>query len=79
MYDTAGNVWEWVEDCWHVDYEGAPTDGSAWVDGDCSTRVLRGGAWVVVPRGVRSANRIWLDPDFREDLDVGFRVARAPD
>ena len=45
LYDVHGNVWEWVEDCWHDDYEGAPSDGSAWTaQGDCSRRVLRGGS-----------------------------------
>ena len=52
LHDVHGNVWEWVEDCWHVDYEGAPEDGSAWVTGgDCSRRVLRGGSWLSKPRG----------------------------
>jgi formylglycine-generating enzyme required for sulfatase activity len=46
LYDTAGNVWEWVEDCYHGNYEGAPTDGSAWLEDDCSERVIRGGSWM---------------------------------
>jgi formylglycine-generating enzyme required for sulfatase activity len=78
LYDTAGNVWEWVEDCWHVTYEGAPTDGSAWVNGGCSLRVHRGGSWDVDPRFVRSAFRYWFDPGLRL-VSNGFRVARAPD
>ena len=45
LHDVHGNVWEWVQDCWHGNYEGAPSDGSAWASGDCSVRVLRGGAW----------------------------------
>ena len=45
LYDVLGNVWEWVDDCWNRDYEGAPFDGSAWYGGDCSERVLRGGSW----------------------------------
>jgi formylglycine-generating enzyme required for sulfatase activity len=77
LYDTAGNVWERVEDCWHDSYNGAPTDGSAWVDGDCSTRVLRGGSWYVGPWLVRSANRLRSLPISRDSY-VGFRVARAP-
>ena len=53
-----GNVWEWVEDCWHEDYSGAPVDGSAWTSGgDCGKRVLRGGSWYDYPRYLRSANR----------------------
>ena len=47
LYAVHGNVWEWVEDCWHESYRGAPSDGSAWVTGgDCFKRVLRGGSWV---------------------------------
>ena len=61
LHDVHGNVWEWVEDCWHGDYEGAPTDGSAWTSGgDCGSRVLRGGSWYFVPGFLRSANRDWL-------------------
>ena len=46
LHDMHGNVWEWVEDCWHDSYSGAPSDGSAWTTGgDCSKRVLRGGSW----------------------------------
>ena len=46
LHDVHGNAWEWVEDCWHGNYEGAPVDGSAWVSGgDCEKWVLRGGSW----------------------------------
>lgn len=77
VYDTAGNVWEWVEDCWHESYSGAPRDGSAWTTSEgCSMRVLRGGSWGD-PRGlVRSANRGWLDTSFQDDY-YGFRVSRT--
>ena len=51
LYDMHGNVWEWVEDCWNGSYAGAPSDGVAWVSGDCAERVLRGGSWVSDPRG----------------------------
>ena len=59
LYDTVGNVWEWVEDCLHEDYSCAPpVDGSAWMTGgDCSKHRLRGGSWASVPDEVRSANR----------------------
>ncbi len=50
LHDMSGNVWEWVQDCWHEDYNGAPMDGSAWEEGDCQQRVLRGGSWGNGPR-----------------------------
>ena len=71
-----GNVWEWVEDCWHDNYEDAPADGRAWREedgGDCSSRVLRGGSWDDDPDGARCAYRDSFDPGYRGD-DVGFRV-----
>ena len=76
LYDTLGNVWEWVEDCYHGRYRGAPSDGSPWLSGDCGTRVIRGGGWVDGPRDVRSAVRAWVTPDDRYS-DLGFRVART--
>jgi formylglycine-generating enzyme required for sulfatase activity len=66
LFDMHGNVWEWVEDCWHDNYEAAPTDGSAWLEadgGDCSSRVRRGGSWGNTPWFLRSAYRVWNDPD----------------
>ena len=77
LHDVHGNVWEWVEDCWHTNYVGAPTDGRAWTrGGDCSVRMLRSGAWFIQPRNVRSAYRNWGISGNRKD-DVGFRVARS--
>ena len=77
LYDVHGNVWEWVEDCWHDDYEGAPSDGSAWTaQGDCSRRVLRGGSVVSSPRNVRSASRGRNLSDVR-NANIGFRVVRV--
>jgi len=76
LYDVHGNVWEWVADCWNESYRGAPTDGIAWVRGDCSRRVLRGGAWGNDPLVIRSATRIMGVAGSRYD-DNGFRVARA--
>jgi formylglycine-generating enzyme required for sulfatase activity len=70
----AGNVWQWVEDCYH--YEGAPEDGSAWPGGDCNTRVGRGGSWSDNPRYLRSANRYGYTSIDRHN-DLGFRVART--
>ena len=55
LFDTAGNVWEWVVDCWHDNYQGAPNYGSAWAGGDCDYHVLRGGSWFSNPRDIRSA------------------------
>ena len=79
LHDTLGNLWEWVEDCWHDDYDGAPRDGSAWTrGGDCGRRVLRGGSWGNPPRVLRSANRGRLDAEFRY-TNNGFRVARTLD
>jgi formylglycine-generating enzyme required for sulfatase activity len=74
LHDTAGNVWEWVEDCWNESYSGAPNDGSAWTSGDCGRRVLRGGSWVDLPEDLRSAFRNWFSTDDRLYY-AGFRVA----
>ena len=70
-----GTVWEWVEDCGHRNYEGAPSDGSAWVRrGDCRSRMLRGGSWEDPPSRVRSAFRHWESADTRNDV-IEFRIA----
>ena len=77
LHDVHGNAWEWVEDCWHDSYDGAPSDGSAWTSGgDCDGRVLRGGSWDVGPRYLRSANRSRGWVGHRYDY-LGFRVART--
>jgi formylglycine-generating enzyme required for sulfatase activity len=78
--DIAGNVLEWVEDCWHSSYEGAPNDGSAWQEGgggDCGRRVVRGGSWYGTPVYLRSATRDRLLADSRDDT-LGFRLAQDP-
>ncbi len=79
LYDIAGNVWEWTQDCWHRNYKGAPTDGSAWLadnGGDCSQRILRGGSWRDLPDALRPVVRTRL-PSFYQYNALGFRVARA--
>ena len=76
LYDMHGNVQEWVEDCWHDNYEGAPTDGSAWTSGDDgSLAVVRGGSWFNAPRGLRAAYRDRDSPSGRFD-NVGFRLVQ---
>lgn len=74
LYDIHGNVYEWVQDCWNGSYAGAPHDGSVWVNGDCSLRVLRGGSWGKEPKNIRSARRIKSPPTLRSGKR-GFRVA----
>jgi formylglycine-generating enzyme required for sulfatase activity len=76
LHDMLGNVWEWVADCYHDSYQGAPADGSAWVSPPCKRRVNRGGCWFDRPAFVRTANRSGNPPLFRDQL-LGFRVARA--
>jgi formylglycine-generating enzyme required for sulfatase activity len=77
LYDMAGNVTQWVEDCWHEGYTAeAPTDGSAWVDGNCEGRVLRGGSWADSESELRSAARTGEYRDVSSYND-GFRVARG--
>jgi formylglycine-generating enzyme required for sulfatase activity len=78
LHDMNGNVWEWVEDCYQSDYNGAPTDGSALIGGDCRNRVLRGGSWAwwQVPQTARSASRENYAPDQLRSF-LGFRVART--
>ncbi|MFV2055712.1 MAG: SUMF1/EgtB/PvdO family nonheme iron enzyme [Thiohalomonadales bacterium] len=75
LYDMHGNVWEWLQDGYQDNYDGAPAEGSAWQAGVCASRVLRGGSWLDVPLCVRSANRGRIRPDDRYDF-VGFRLAR---
>jgi formylglycine-generating enzyme required for sulfatase activity len=78
LYDSAGNAAEWVEDCWNSSYHGAPNDGSAWTNGDCSLRVLRGGSFADKAMAVRSSARFRYDEDVRYYAN-GFRVARDLD
>ncbi|HEV2444180.1 MAG TPA: formylglycine-generating enzyme family protein [Steroidobacteraceae bacterium] len=75
LYDTEGNVDEWLADCASPDYNGAPTDGSPRTDGECTRRINRGCAWDSNQTGLRSADRGWDHPSTRV-VDLGFRVAR---
>ncbi|MGR3276270.1 SUMF1/EgtB/PvdO family nonheme iron enzyme [Acaryochloris marina NIES-2412] len=74
LYDIHGNIWEWCQDTRHDSYEGAPTDGSAWIDSKNQYRMIRGGSWDYNPRYCRSASRGDIsNPDYRFDA-IGFRV-----
>ena len=79
LYDMHGNVWEWCLDHFHDSYNGAPSDGSAWVTGGNSDlRILRGGSWFSSPRLCRCAYRFTDDPNERSDFNSGFRVVSVP-
>ncbi|MBN1352098.1 SUMF1/EgtB/PvdO family nonheme iron enzyme, partial [candidate division KSB1 bacterium] len=72
-----GNVWEWCQDTWHGNYEGAPSNGSAWETGESSYRVLRGGCWSNYAQYCRSARRNNRHPDYRSYV-FGFRLVFVP-
>jgi formylglycine-generating enzyme required for sulfatase activity len=76
LYQVLGNVYDWVEDCYHESYRGAPSDGSAWISEDCGSHVARGGSWLDDPRSLRSAYRLKLAAATRF-RNTGFRVGRA--
>ena len=79
LHDVHGNVTEWVEDCWHDDYRGAPSEGEAWVTGgNCGRRVRRGGSWYFGTKGQRSAHRRGRAIGY-QSIYGGFRVARTLD
>jgi formylglycine-generating enzyme required for sulfatase activity/uncharacterized membrane protein len=80
LFDILGNVWTWTADCWHSDYQDAPTDGRVWDEpgANCQRRVLRGGSWSVEPSFVRSAARAALPSNARNG-NVGLRVVREID
>jgi formylglycine-generating enzyme required for sulfatase activity len=75
LYDMSGNVWEWVEDCYHDNYVGAPVDGSVW-QGSCTMRILRGGAWDDEREFSRVAMRYRKGSFFKQNYD-GFRLLRV--
>jgi formylglycine-generating enzyme required for sulfatase activity/DNA-binding winged helix-turn-helix (wHTH) protein len=81
LHDMHGNVWEWVEDCWHASYDGAPADGTAWLDdgqGGCTHRVTRGGSWRNAIQDLRVTARLRYPPAHAAQVR-GFRVALSVD
>ena len=76
LYDMLGDVMDWTEDCWNANYSGAPTDGTAWLTGDCGRHVVRGGSWDADLSVSRSAMRRGV-PTFYRTTTFGFRVART--
>jgi formylglycine-generating enzyme required for sulfatase activity/predicted Ser/Thr protein kinase len=75
LYDMLGNAFEWVQDCWHADYRGSPSDGSAWMSGACSQHDMRGGSWFTAPPHVSVAARNRFEEGYRSN-SVGFRLVR---
>src|SRR5271155_111570 len=75
LYDMLGNVFQWTEDCWTDNYQGAPADGSAQSAGDCTQHELRGGSWFTQPDFVRTAYRNRFDGKYRS-TSIGFRLIR---
>jgi len=75
LFDMHGNVWEWVEDCWHPNYLHAPANSSAWQGGDCRSRVLRGGSWSNSADYLRVSFR-GVAPQDDRDMSYGFRLVR---
>jgi formylglycine-generating enzyme required for sulfatase activity len=76
LHDMLGNVREWTLDCFNGNYAGAPTDGSAWLEGECKYYVTRGGSWVTEPVYIRAASRYWVESSNRND-DLGIRLVRS--
>jgi formylglycine-generating enzyme required for sulfatase activity/class 3 adenylate cyclase len=77
LYDMGGGIDQWVEDCWHKNYQGAPADGSAWAESDCPSHVIRSGSWRNDARYARPSNRDSYDTNVRYPTH-GFRVALSP-
>ena len=77
LFDMGGGVDQWVEDCWHKTYQGAPADGSAWVENECPSHVIRSGSWRKDSNYARTSNRGSYDTNVRYPTH-GFRVALSP-
>lgn len=77
LYDMDGNVWEWLQDCWNTNYVGAPTDGTAWMSGECTVHMIRGGAFDTSEFYLRSPSRSAVYYTSKGN-DLGFRVVREP-
>ncbi|MET0719998.1 MAG: SUMF1/EgtB/PvdO family nonheme iron enzyme [Tardiphaga sp.] len=77
LFDMGGAVDQWVEDCWHRNYQGAPSDGSAWVESECPSHVIRSGSWRKDSAYARTSNRGSYDTNVRYPTH-GFRVALSP-
>ena len=76
LHDTSGSVWEWVADCWHNNFKGAPADGRTWDAPNCRVRVIRGGSWREGAAYMVSSTRFRYDAGVRQSQN-GFRVARS--
>lgn len=77
LYDMAGNIWQWMEDCWSDGHADAPADGRPVAKAECSRRVLKGGTWKNPPDQVRPAARVAMPETHRSSND-GFRLVRVP-
>lgn len=77
VHDMYGNVYEWVTDSWHENYQGAPVDGSAWINDKESQKVSRGGSWLEIPSSLYAHARNWSDGG-ESRKDIGFRVVMEP-
>jgi formylglycine-generating enzyme required for sulfatase activity len=73
LYDMSGNVWQWTQDCYNDSYAGAPSDGSAWISGDCEIRMTRGGSWAALGPMILT---VWFRNMGEVGRDQGFRVAQ---
>jgi len=76
LYDMLGNVLEWVQDCWNDSYAASPSRGEPWLEGDCESRVIRGGSLMDEPKSLRASTRGGAELSARIPL-IGFRLART--